>query len=310
MTNSMVSEARRKLLTPDAEPVKILNPLNPDMAEMRTSMALSLLDTVAYNLNHKNKNNRFFEIGKVFSPDKKSGLADERDILAIIIEGNCFPQSWGNGELPNDFFVLKGILEAFAAHCSLGQMTFAKIESGGQLYGSERASVVIGNVGNINKGINNAKNSANDGNGTNGKTAINGTIGRVSDQICKAFGIKSTVFYAELDLTEWLSTPKPLPKYSPLPKFPALERDFSFVMPETLSSATVKAEIESVSDLVKTVRPFDVYRGEKLGAGSKSVTFSVEFRTPEKTLTDDDVADACAKIISVMEKKHGAALRK
>jgi phenylalanyl-tRNA synthetase beta chain len=288
----MVSEARRKLLTPDAEPVKILNPLNPDMAEMRTSMALSLLDTVAYNLNHKNKNNRFFEIGKVFSPNKKSGLADERDILAIVIEGNCFPQSWGNQELPNDFFVLKGILEAFATHCALGQMTFARLESGGQLYGSERASVTI-----TNKNI-------------NGKTAINGTIGRVSDQVCKVFGIKSTVFYAELDLTEWLSTPKPLPKYSPLPKFPALERDFSFVMPETLSSATVKAEIESISNLVKTVRPFDVYRGEKLGAGSKSVTFSVEFRTPEKTLTDEDVADACAKIISVMEKKHGAALRK
>jgi phenylalanyl-tRNA synthetase beta chain len=292
MTNSMVSESRRKLLTPDTEPVKILNPLNPDMAEMRTSMALSLLDTVAYNLNHKNKNNRFFEIGKVFRPDAKTGLADERDILAIIIEGSCFPQSWGNQELPNDFFVLKGIVEAFAAHCALGQMTFGRLESGGPLYGPECASVAV-----TNKNV-------------NGKTAINGTMGRVSDKICKVFGIKSTAFYAELDLTEWLSAPKPLPKYAPLPKFPALERDFSFVMPETLSSATVKAEIESVSSLVKTVRPFDVYRGEKLGAGSKSVTFSVEFRTPEKTLTDEDVTDACAKIISVMEKKHGAALRK
>jgi len=289
MTNSMVSESRRKLLTPDAEPVKILNPLNPDMAEMRTSMAVSLLDTVAYNLNRKNKNNRFFEIGKVFSPDTKSGLANERDILAIIIEGSCFPQSWGNQELPNDFFVLKGILEAFAAHCALGTLTFARLESGGAaLYGPECATVTV----------------------VHGKNTINGTMGRVSEKICKAFGIKSAVFYAELDLTEWLSAPKPLPKYSPLPKFPALERDFSFVMPETLSSAVVREEIMSTSGLIKTVRPFDVYRGEKLGAGSKSVTFSVEFRSPEKTLTDEDVADACAKIISSMEKKHGAALRK
>jgi len=287
MTNSMVSESRRKLLTPDAEPVKILNPLNPEMAEMRTSLAISLLDTVAYNLNRKNKNNRFFEIGKVFSPDAKSGLANERDILAIIIEGSCFPQSWGNQELPNDFFVLKGILEAFSAHCALGQTTFARLESGGALYGSECASVTV-----------------------HGKNTISGTMGRVSDKICKAFGIKSTVFYAELDLTDWLSTPKPLPKYAPLPKFPALERDFSFVMPETLLSAAVKEEILSISGLIKTVIPFDVYRGEKLGAGSKSVTFSVEFRSPEKTLTDEDAADACAKIISVMEKKHGAMLRK
>jgi phenylalanyl-tRNA synthetase beta chain len=77
-----------------------------------------------------------------------------------------------------------------------------------------------------------------------------------------------------------------------------------------LQSATVKQELESVSPLIKTVRPFDLYRGEKLSAGTKSMTFSVEFRSPEKTLTDEDVGEACAKIVSVMEKRHGAALRR
>ncbi|MCL2181889.1 MAG: phenylalanine--tRNA ligase subunit beta [Chitinispirillia bacterium] len=285
MTNSMVSESKRKLVTPDIEPVKILNPLNPDMAEMRTSMAISLLDTIAYNLNRKNANNRIFEIGKVFRPDPKSNLADERDILAIAVEGSCFPQSWGSPALPSDFFVLKGILEAFAAHCALGAAKFAKMESSGPLYASECASVAV-------------------------HSGINGTVGRISDKICKSFGIKSTVYYAEIDLTKWLSAPKPLPKYAPLPKFPALERDFCFVMPESLQSLTVTTEISKVSPLIKSVRPFDVYRGEKLDPGTKSVAFSIEFRSPEKTLTDADVAEACGKIISVMEQKHGAALRK
>jgi phenylalanyl-tRNA synthetase beta chain len=287
ITNSMVSESKRKLAMPDFEPVKILNPLNPDMAEMRATMAISVLEAIAYNLNRKNKNNRLFEIGKVFAPDRNSDLAVERDILAIAVEGSCFPQSWGNPELPNDFFVLKGILEAFAAHCGFGTLTCARRESaaGAPLYGSECAAITT-------------------------SCGISGTMGRISDQTCKFFGIKSAVFYAELDLTEWLSAPKPLPKYDPLPKFPALERDFCFVMPETLSSAAVKAEIESASELVKTVRPFDVYRGEKLGPETKSVAFSVEFRSPEKTLTDDDVADVCAKIVSDMEAKHSAILRK
>jgi len=291
ITNSMVSEAKRKLVTPNAEPVKILNPLNPDMAEMRTSMAVSLLETIAYNLNRKNRNNRIFEIGKIFRPDPNSPLAIERDILAVAVEGSCFPQSWGNPEVPNDFFALKGILEAFFVHCGLGVPKFARMESsGGPLYGPECATVTVG--------------------GCSGTDTISGTIGRVSDQACKAFGIKSTVFYAELDMTEWLSTPKPLPGYAPLPKFPALERDFCFVMPETLSAAAVCAELGAVSDLIKAVRPFDVYRGDKLVAGTKSVAFSVDFRSPEKTLTDADVAEPCAKIISVMETKYGAALRK
>ncbi len=300
MTNSMVSESKRKLLTPTSassstqastqpahstEAVKILNPLNPDMAEMRTSMALSLLDTIAYNLNRKNDNNRLFEIGKVFEPDEKSGLAIERDILAIAVEGDYIPQSWNNQKLENNFFVLKGIIEAFAAHCGLGAAKFEKLVTTCPLYGSESAKVTF-------------------------KNGISGTAGRVSDKIRKAFGIKTPVFYAGFDVTEWLSTPKPLPKYNPLPKFPPLERDFSFVMPESLSSDIVKHEIKSVSALIKTVRPFDLYRGEKLNAGTKSMTFSVEFRSPEKTLTDEDVAEACSKIVSVMEKRYGAALRK
>ncbi|MDR0307448.1 MAG: phenylalanine--tRNA ligase subunit beta [Chitinispirillales bacterium] len=285
ITNSMVSEAKRKLITPSTEPVKILNPLNPDMTEMRTTLAITLLESVAYNLNRKNNNNRFFEIGKTFRPDSTTGLAQEKDILAIIIEGSCFPKSWGNVELQNDFFILKGIIETFADHCALDSFSYSKLEQHGPLYTPESASI-------------------------RGSNGIMGTIGRVSEQICKTFGIKSSVFYAELDLTAWLSTPKPLPKYKNLPKFPALERDFSFVMPDTLDSDTVKKEIESLSGLVGNVRPFDVYRGEKLGAGSKSVTFSVEFRSPEKTLNDDDVQDVCNKIILVMKEKHSAELRK
>jgi phenylalanyl-tRNA synthetase beta chain len=269
------------------------------MAEMRTSMAASLLDTVAYNLNRKNGNNRLFEIGKVFEPDGKSGLAIERDILALAIEGDCIPQSWGNQKIENNFFVLKGVIEAFAAHCGLGAAAFSRLETACPLYGPERAAVAVSNAdADNNPGIN-PKNAV----------VIKGTMGRVSAQIRKAFGIKTPVFYASLDVTEWLSTPKPLPKYDPLPKFPPLERDFSFVMPEALSSDAVKNEIKSVSTLIKAVRPFDLYRGENLSAETKSMTFSVEFRSPEKTLTDEDVAEACANIVSVMEKRHGAALR-
>lgn len=284
VTNSLVSEDKRSLLTPSAEPVKLLNPLNPDMAEMRTTLAANMLETVAYNLNRKNSNNRMFEIGKVFEPDKKTGLAIEREVLAIVIEGNYLKQAWNNTPLAVDFFVLKGIVEAFAAHCKIGDLTFSRLETSTPLFGTEAASV-------------------------SGPSGISGSLGRVSEQVCRFFDIKSSVFYAELDLTSWLTAQKPLPEYRPLPKFPALERDFSFVMPEELSSDIVRKEIQGLSDLVQRVQPFDVYRGEKLGSGRKSVTFSVEFQSPEKTLSDRDVEQICSQIIAVMEKKHQAVLR-
>ncbi|MFP4679175.1 MAG: phenylalanine--tRNA ligase subunit beta [Chitinispirillaceae bacterium] len=284
VTNSMTSEEQRSLLTPSTESVSLLNPLSPDMAQMRTTLAGNLLETVAYNLNRKNTNNRFFEIGKIFEPDKKSGLATERDILAIVIEGSYFAHAWNNNPLSADFFVLKGILEAFADHCRISGLKYNRLESQTPLYAAEAASL-------------------------SGPTGITGTMGRISEKICDHYGIKSTVFYAQLDLTEWLSTEKSLPEYRSLPKFPALERDFSFVMPEELLSDTVKVEIQSISNLVQNVRPFDVYRGEKLGQGRKSVTFSVEFRSQEKTLSDKDVEGICNQIISTMEKKHKAVLR-
>ncbi len=284
VTNSMTSEAICSLLTPTASAVKLLNPLNPDMALLRTTLAGNLLQTVAYNLNRRNDNNRFFELGKVFEPDTKTGLAVERDILAVVIEGDYLKKAWNSTPLQSDFFVLKGVLEAFAAHCRLGQFNFSKLESPAPLYTFESASL-------------------------SGASQICGTIGRITDEVCKYFDIKSAVYYAEIDLTQWLKTPKPLPSYKSLPKFPALERDFSFVMPEELSSDTVKAEISSLSPLVQNVYPFDVFRGEKLGEGRKSVTFSVEFRSSEKTLSEKDVEEICSQIIATMEKKHQAVLR-
>jgi phenylalanyl-tRNA synthetase beta chain len=283
ITNSLAHEKRRIALTPNKTPVKLLNPLNPDMAEMRTTLAGSMLEILAYNLNRKNVNNHFFELGKTFERMPDMSIV-ERDVLGIIIEGATWGSAWNNKAQPADFFTLKGILDTFALHIGLEPFTYAKHNDGKPIFGSECASLVYGKV-------------------------MSGLCGLVSSEVKKFFDIKSNVYYAEIDVTELLKSSIPLPKYKPLPKFPALERDFCFVMSDEICASSINDEISKISPLIENVHPFDLYRGEKLGAGKKSIAFSVKIRSAEKTLTDKDSELICTSIVDTMKTRYNAVLR-
>jgi phenylalanyl-tRNA synthetase beta chain len=94
-----------------------------------------------------------------------------------------------------------------------------------------------------------------------------------------------------------------------LPKYPALERDFCFVLSESIASEAITSGVYTLSPLVEDVTPFDVYRGDKLGNGLKSIAFSVRLRSNERTLVDKEAEEVCAKIVAAMEKKFKATLR-
>ncbi len=281
VTNSMTSEKLRSLLTPQITPVVLLNPLNPEMAQMRTTLAGSMLGVLAYNLNRKNLNNHFFEFGKIFE-QTQSGTV-ERQVIGILIEGNYWANSWNTAALPCDFYILKGIIEALGAHCGVGEFTFNPITDSTSILEKEAALVSNG--------------------------VIKGFAGKVSERICDHFDIKSSVYYAELDVTSLLESFLPQPKYRQLPKFPALERDFCFVMADDLKACEIISEIYNVSPLIEEVTPFDLYRGEKLGEGRKSIAFSVKLRSVEKTLTDKEAEGICSAIVSTVQSKFGAQLR-
>ncbi len=121
VTNSFTSEQKRRLCTPDKQPVVLLNPLSPDMAQMRTTLCASLLEVLSYNLNRKNRNNKFFELGRIYET-LPSGERTEAEAVAILMEGDWAPPTWHTAAVPCDFFVLKGVLAGFAAHTA-GQLT-------------------------------------------------------------------------------------------------------------------------------------------------------------------------------------------
>jgi phenylalanyl-tRNA synthetase beta chain len=282
ISNSLTAEKIRKALTPDVKPVALLNPLNPDMAQMRTTLAGNHLQILSYNLNHKNENNHFYELGKTFNQNE-DGTVTEKDILGLVLEGAIWGASWNTKAQLVDFYTLKGILDSFFAHIGLDKPVYTPSNSVSNIYDTDCAVFTLG--------------------------SISGVCGKVSKSATDFFDIKSTVYFAEIDITSLLNSPLSQPKYKPLPKFPALERDFCFVMAEEVSATAICDEIVAISALVEQVRPFDLYRGEKLGNGKKSIAFNVKLRSPEKTLTDKEVEGICGTIVSTMQTKYNATLR-
>ena len=286
VTNSLTSEKKNLLLRPSAAPVAILNPLSPDMAQLRTSMLASGLEVLAYNINRKSLDNRYFEIGRTYAAQPGQELPCEPDVLAIVLHGNFFSSSWNNTQgIKNEFYVLKGILDKLAANIGAGSFVYTAAAGREAFFGAQSCGVTCGKH-------------------------ITGVMGLVKENVCAVFDIKDPVYYAELDITGFLQAPLSAPAFCQLPKYPALERDFCFVLRETLFSAQISQEIRSLSPLLEDVTPFDVYRGEKLGPGLKSIAFSVRLRSNERTLTDKEAEELCVKIIATMEKKFGATLRK
>jgi phenylalanyl-tRNA synthetase beta chain len=285
MTNSLTSEKKNTLVRPDAKPVTLLNPLSPDMAQLRTSMLSAALEVCAYNINRKSLDNRYFEIGRTYESPAGGGteLPRERDMASVLVQGNFLSKAWNNTVgLKTDFYVMKGILDKLAANLGVPALVFTPL-SRTAAFESEACSV--------------------------SGPSIQGSMGKIRADVCAAFDIKDAVYYAELDITDFLTAPAPQPVYKPLPKYPALERDFCFVLSESVGAAAILSEVRPLSGLIEDVTPFDVYRGEKLGKGLKSIAFSVRLRSPERTLVDKEAEDVCGKIVMTMEKKFDAALR-
>ncbi|MGD9200508.1 MAG: hypothetical protein PVI26_03015, partial [Chitinispirillia bacterium] len=285
VTYSMTSKKNCESLKPDRDAIVILNPLNPEMSRMRTNLLCSLLEVTAYNLNRKNINNKFFEIGKVIFKNSTDTLPTERTVVAILVEGNYIPQSWNDNGQQVDFYIVKNIIESLRTSLSIKEFIYTPILDFHNTYYECESAVFSG-------------------------PGISGTLGKIKNEISSQYSIKSAVYFAEIDITDYLQSQTVHSTYSTLPRFPAIERDFSFVMKEDILSSVISEEIYSTSELIKYVQPFDVYKGDNLNPGLKSITFSVKFRAEDKTLTDKSVEKICTKIISQMKSKYNIELRK
>jgi phenylalanyl-tRNA synthetase beta chain len=276
ITYSLTTPEREAPLgLPPAEYVRLVNPISSERVVMRHSVLAGVLEVTAANLRHT-EDVRFFEVGPVYLPRPGEKLPDEPRRLGIVMCGRRQPEFWGdsgNGQAAMvDFFDIKGVLEALAGDLHLPEVSYRPSRAA-YLHPGRAAEWIIG-----------------------GRSV--GSFGQMHPKAVEACGLGDRpVLAAELDLEAILAAVPERYHYTPIPRFPAALRDVAVIVEEGLPSERVLAEIRTAGgDLLRHVRLFDLYRGESIPPGTKSLAFALTYQADDRTLTDKEVDKAHKKI--------------
>jgi len=271
----------KKLNFNDEQLLKVKNPLSSEAEILRPSLLPGILDVVVYNMNRKITDLRIFELGNSYFC-KEKGTPYERSVLAIALCG-MRAKDWQKKE-ELDVFDLKGIVEALFKKLGISKYEF--VIKPVPLLTSSASSVI--RIGSKDIGI----------------------LGRLDRVISNGYDIKDSVFISELDLKSVMPHIKLECTFRKLPKFPSITRDISLIVDEKVSNSEIATLIkETCGDLVVSIKPFDLYRGEQVPKGSKSILYSIEYRAPDKTLTDEEVNDFDRNLRTVLTERLHAKIR-
>ena len=264
---------------------ELMWPMTVDRSALRQNMVSGMLDTVAYNVNRKNSNVAIYEIGKVFEQNgnPKEELPNEINTFAFAISGLVAEKDFQTKATPVDFFYAKGIVEALFDKLEVS-VDYVPTKDLASMHPGRTAAIVL-----------------------DGQTI--GFLGQVHPQTAKNYGIPET-YVAEINLSAVEAALQPAQPFVEITKFPAVSRDIALLLKAEITHQEVLDAIYSagVKRLV-AVKLFDVYAGEKLGAGMKSMAYSLTFQNPNDNLTDEEVAKYMEKITKALTEKVEAEVR-
>lgn len=280
-TYSLTSEKSAKQFALDpTETTRLLMPMSEERSILRQSLLPHLLESVTYNTARRMDSVAMYETGAVFLKGKDE-LLNEQEHLAVAITGLWLDNSWQGEKKPVDFFVLKGIVEGLGAKLGI-ELTFERGQMD-DLHPGRTAFIKLG-----------------------GQRI--GVIGQLHPSEQKARDLKTTVVL-ELNLAALLNLETEALVYTQVPRYPSMSRDVALVLSKFVEAATIENVIRSAGGkLLKDVRVFDLYEGDKMEEGKKSVAFSLTYFDPEKTLTDEEVTKAHEKVLAALAEV-GAELR-
>jgi phenylalanyl-tRNA synthetase beta chain len=259
----------------DQPQVILANPLSQDASALRTSAAPSMVHALRWDLDRDQNDVRLFELGKTYALSE-GGAPQERRVLTLGLTGRRRLASVHDSERALDFFDLKGDLEAL-----LGLFEIAGVEFGEAGCGHYEAS-------------------------QSGRFAAQGetlvVFGRLNRDVERDYKLRQPGWLAEVDFEQLLTFPLRSRAYRPFSKFPAVERDFSLVVPEAVTFAQLETALQPLStEQIQSLRPVDLFRGGSIPPDHYSLLLRVTFQSPAHTLTSEEISAASQRVMAVLE---------
>lgn len=289
MTIPHVAEERDALFRPaGVSPARLANPLSEEAGVLKSTGIVTMAAALEWNLNHGQRNARLFEIGRHYRLEGNRSV--ETSVLTIGATGEARERNLYDSSREYCFADLKGALD------EIGQLADGRGARGFQwrdggpewLHAARRGRIQLGN-------------------------AELGMAGQLIRRIADRLKLRQGVFLAEIELAPLYSamrSARTALRYEPLPRFPAVERDFSLVLADGISFAQISESIRSLNvPEIASIEAGDLFRGKNVPSGKYSLLVRVTFQSRESTLTEGQINHFVGKIISILEHRHGAQLR-
>lgn len=253
--------------------VELINPLGEEFSVMRSSLVPNVLEVLSRNYNRKNQSVRIFEMGSVFLP-RENDLPIERKMLTIGIFGE-----------QEDFYSLKGIVESLLDGMHVKDYFFEKEANAPTYHKGRCANLFVGKH-------------------------LVGTLGEIHPLVQEEYSIGVRSYVADLDFNLLMQMTTEDVLFTPIPKYPAVERDMAVLVRDEVTSRQIETIVRRVGGkLLESIKMFDMYKGKQISEGHKSVAYALIFRAEDRTLSDDEVNGVFSKILKELETELGAQLR-
>ncbi|NRD76061.1 phenylalanine--tRNA ligase subunit beta [Bacillus sp. BRMEA1] len=285
VTYSLTSEEKAAQFALEIrEAIRLAMPMSEDRSVLRLSILPQLLEVLKYNSARQNDSLAVYETGNVFLSNGKDALPTEEEHVAGAITGLWHSHLWQGEKKPVDFFVLKGILEGMFAKLGLSdrvEYVQAQVEG---MHPGRTAEIRL-------------------------KGEKIGFVGQVHPSIQKDHDLKDTYVF-DLSLKALLDESAEPLRYQAIPRYPSITRDIALVVNKETVSGTLKEVILTTgAPLLKEAYVFDLYEGDKMEEGKKSIAFTLKYVDPERTLTDEEVTKVHERVLEALKDKAGAVLR-
>ncbi|MEY8444742.1 phenylalanine--tRNA ligase subunit beta [Enterococcus ratti] len=280
-------EKSRQFRTKKSVVTRLDWPMSEERSVLRMNIVSGLLDNVSYNVARKNLNVALYEIGRIFHQenDPFTHLPQEVTHVAIALTGVWQEKSWQNTDEAVDFYTIKGLLENLFEQLNLSEeITYQATAKIKELHPGRTAEIYLG------------------------EKCI-GFVGQVHPNTAKAYDIPET-YVAEFDLAVIIAASQKEMSFQPVTKFPSVIRDIAMLVEEKITNQEIRTAIqEAAGKFLTGIQLFDVYQGENIESGYKSMAYSLTFENPEATLTDEEIQRAMIKIEKALNDTFKAHIR-